>query len=77
MGGDPMEICPKCIEIGLLGDLNGEAHIRRRGNNSTPLKHRFSAVKHYSKGVYLISTKEFLPHFREKGKRRGEIAKGG
>ena len=77
MGGDPQEICPQCVEKGSFDELDEKIHPDGQVDQLPPIKQRCSNLKHHSKGVNLVSTKVFLPHFGEKGKRRGEIAKGG
>lgn len=74
-GGDPQEICLKCIKKELLGDLDEKTHTEGQANQSPPIKHRYSAIKHHSKGVILMPTKGFLPYFGERGGCGGKRAK--
>ena len=75
VGDDPREICQECTEKELSGDLNGETHPDGQGNELPPVKHRSSAIKHRSKGVILVPTKEPLAHFGERGDSHGKRAK--
>lgn len=74
-GGDSKEICLKCIKKGPFGDLDEKTHAGGQANQSPPIKHGYSAIKHRSKGVILIPTKGFLPHFGERGVSGGKRAK--
>jgi hypothetical protein len=71
-GDDPMEICSKCGEIGSLEGSNGKTHVIGQVQQLPPIKHCYSAIKHRSKGVILISTKRVLPHLGERGGSCGE-----
>ena len=71
-GSDPQETCFKCIEKEPSGDSDEKTHADGQGDQLPLVKHGYSAIKHRSKGVILMSTKRFLPHL---GEREGSYGK--
>jgi hypothetical protein len=44
-GGDPLEICLKCVETGSLGDSTGKTHVIGQSDQLPPIKYRYSGIK--------------------------------